>query len=264
MALPRGELMKKTLGCISMIMIMVISGCATNESQLRETLKKNPNIIFDVIEKNPQQFIEVVNRAAQIAQRQRYEKLDAAMKEERDKELKNPKRPQLSEDRRLSGSANAKITIVEYADFQCPACGAVFHPLKALKDRYKDKVQFYYKHMPLDMHPLAYPAARYFEAIRLQDKRKALQFYDLVFENQRQMSDESFFEKMAKKTRVNMKRLQQDLASEKIEQIIQEDMAEFKSFGYTGTPIILINGVSLQGAYPLEEMERVIQLTGGL
>ena len=61
--------------------------------------------------------------AAQTAQRSNYEREVAATKEQQEKDLANPKKPQLSAERRLIGTDKAKIVIVEYADFQCPACG---------------------------------------------------------------------------------------------------------------------------------------------
>ena len=254
--------MKKILSGLIVAVCMI--GCATKENQLKEALKNNPKLVFDVIEENPEQFIEVVNRAARKAQQKQYENQLAAMKAEQEKELKDPKKPKLSEDRRLSGNAGGKITIVEYADFQCPACRMAFDTLKEFKEKYKGQVQFYYKHMPLDFHKMAYPAAQYFEAIKLQDKQKAVQFYNLVFENQGRMSDESFFKKMAQNSKADMKQLQKDLNSDKVKQIIQADMTEFQEFGFNGTPVILMNGVAMHGAQKMEELERVAKLTGGL
>lgn len=236
-------------------------GCATNESQLRETLKKNPKIVFDIIEENPEQFIEVVNRAAQKAQQKQYEKQIADMKSEQETDLKNPKKPKLEDKRRLLGSENSSITIVEYADFQCPACRIAFESLNQFKEKYKGKIQFYYKHMPLDFHKMAYPAAQYFEAIKLQDKAKALRFFDYVFENQRQLTDERFLKKAAAKVGANSAKLSEDIKSEFVRKIIEDDMDEFQKFGFTGTPVILLNGVALNGAQKLEELERIMNLT---
>ena len=248
----------------SLMIATSLVGCASNENQLKETLKKNPKIVFDIIEENPEQFVEVVNRAAQKAQQKQYERQLADMKTEQEKELKDPKKPTLSDDRRLAGDSNSKLIIVEYADFQCPACRMAFDSLNQFKEKYTGKFQFYFKHMPLDFHKMAYPAAQYFEAVKLQNNQKAVKFFNLVFENQRQMSDEAFLKKMAQNVGADIKRLQLDIKSENIKKIIDADMAEFQSFGFTGTPVILINGVSLNGAQKLEELERVAKLTGGL
>jgi protein-disulfide isomerase len=61
----------------------------------------------------------------------------------------------------LAGGSDAEITIVEYADFQCPACRMAYDQLKPIKDKYKDRIKFFYKNMPLDFHKMAMPSALY-------------------------------------------------------------------------------------------------------
>jgi protein-disulfide isomerase len=237
----------------------IISSCAS-ESQIKETIRKNPKIVFDVIEENPEQFLEVVNKAAKMAQTQQYEKRIAQMKQDQEQDLKDPKKPVLEPQRRLLGNDSGKIIVVEYADFQCPACRAGYPELKAFKEKHKDQVQFYYKNMPLDFHKMAYPAARYFEAIRLQDKNKALKFYDLVFSNQGELSEE-FLKSAAAKAGADLRKIEKDKNSDQVKKVIASDMAEFENFGFTGTPTIIVNGVALHGAQPIAELERVAGLT---
>lgn len=241
--------------------LFVLSACATQESQIADYLKKNPQVIFQVIEENPEKFIESVNKAARKAQEGAQEKQIAEIKQQQDEQLKNPLKPAIDPQRRLMGSNNGKIVVVEYADFQCPACRMAFENLQQIKEKYKDRVQFYYKHMPLSFHKMAYPAALYYEAIFLQDKNKAARFYENVFQSQAQMRDESFLQRVAKKVGADLKRVTQDMKSEKVIQRIASDMAEFEKLGFTGTPVILVNGVALYGAQPADEIERVIALT---
>lgn len=236
-------------------------GCATNENQIKEVLKKNPKIVFDVIEENPEQFIEVVNRAAQKAQQKQYEKQISDMKAEQENDLKNPKKPQLGDERLFIGNKNGDIVIVEYADFQCPACKMAFDSLNQFKTKYKDRIKFYYKHMPLDFHKMAYPASQYFEAIKMQDKEKAIKFFNHLFQNQRELTSEAFLEKTAKLVGADILKLKKDIQSDRVKKVIEEDMAEFQNFGFTGTPVVLINGVALHGAQKIEELERVMKLT---
>lgn len=256
--------MKAIIKILSVTLIILAVGCVSNETQIQKAIKQNPKIIFDLIEENPEQFVQVVNRAVQKAQQKQYEQQIAEIKIEQEKDLKNPKNPKLTDSRRLVGDEKAKITIVEYADFQCPACKMAFESLNHFKEKYKGQVQFYYKHMPLDFHKMALPAALYFEAIRKQDQKKSLKFYNLVFQNQKQMKDENFLNDLAKKSGADMKKLLQDVKSDRIKQIVEEDMNEFQNFGFTGTPVILINGVAMHGAQGMEELERVARLTGGL
>ena len=237
------------------------AGCATNENQIKETLKKNPQILFQVIEDNPEAFLETLNKTAQMAQMKQYEKQVTQVRKQQAEELKNPKQPILDDSKRLFGNENGKIVIVEYADFECPACGMAYGPLKELKEKYKDDVQFYFKNMPLDFHPQAMPAAQYFEAVRMQDKVKAQKFYDYVFKNQKSIHDQDFFKKALKAAGADIKKAEKDKDSEAVAKTIEVDMAEFQKFGYTGTPVTLVNGVTMMGAQKLENLESIIRQT---
>ena len=253
-----GNMLKRIFILIS---VLLLASCVTNETQIQDVLNKNPKLLFDLIENNPEQFIDVINRAAQKVQKIQYDKQMSQIKTEQENDLKNPKQAKLDDERRLIGSNNSEITIVEYADFQCPACKMAFDNLNRFKEKYAGKVQFFYKHMPLDFHKMAYPAALYFEAIKLQDKNKAMKFFDYVYQNQRQLTDDSFLKKIANSIGINMSKLMTDIKSEKIKKIIENDMSEFQNFGFTGTPVILLNGVALHGAQSIDELERILKLT---
>lgn len=238
--------------------LIFVSACVSNES-VREAVKKDPKIVFDAIEEHPEEFMEVVNRAAKLAQQKNYERQVSEARHAEDRDLREPKKPELNSARRLTGDDGDKIVIVEYADFQCPACRMAYESIRKLKEKYK--VQFYFKNMPLDFHKMAYPAAQYFEAIRLQDRAKASRFYEYVFENQRQLQDDGFLNTAAKRVGADMKRLETDLKSDKVKKLIADDMNEFQKFGFTGTPVIIVNGVAMNGAQPVEELVRMVEKT---
>ena len=92
--------------------------------------------------------------------------------------------PVIEDSRVIVGAKNAPITIVEYSDFECPYCSRGFATVKQLLSEYKGQIRFVFKHLPLDFHPLAKPAALYYEAIALQSHEKAIKFHDKIFENQ--------------------------------------------------------------------------------
>jgi Protein-disulfide isomerase len=241
--------------------MLALGACSTSEKQIADVLKKNPNLVFDTIEENPEQFIEVVNRAARKAQMGQQEKQIAEKKRQQEDQLKNPISVPLTDDRLLFGTAKGDITIVEYADFECPYCEVAYGNLKPLKEKYKDRIKFYYKHVPLSMHKMAMPAAIRFEAIMKQDKEKARKFYNYVFENQRLLRNEQFLTDAAKKFGVDIKKMEVDMKSKDIQERIAADMKEFEKLGFSGTPSFVVNGVTLEGAQPAEEFERIIQLT---
>lgn len=237
-----------------------LANCTPSAKQLKEAVEKDPSIVFVAIEKYPDQFIEVVNKAAQEAQRKAQDKSVAEEGKKRDEEFANPRKPTIDESRVIFGAKDAKVTIVEYSDFECPYCSKGYQTVKQVLAEYPKDVRVVFKHLPLDFHPQALPAAKYFEAIAMQGADKAEKLHDAIFENQGELraKGEDFLKSAAKKVGADMKRLEKDLKDEKVMARISADMEEAKSFDFSGTPGFLINGVSLRGAYPFPEFKTII------
>lgn len=242
------------------IISLLLASCAPTAQQLKEAVEKDPSIVFTAIEKAPDQFIEVVMKAQQSAQKVAGDRAQQDEQKQREEEFKNPLKPEIEEGRVIFGNKSAPITIVEYSDFQCPYCSRGYQTLKELKKQYGDKIRVVFKHLPLDFHPLAMPAARYFEAIALQDHAKAEKFHALVFESQDQMQakGEALFKELAKKVGADVKKVEAALKDEKISQRINADLEEARKFNFSGTPGYLVNGVSLKGAYPAVAFKEII------
>lgn len=251
--------MKKSSLLWAAVAVLVASGC-TSKQQLAKVIEDNPEIVFQAIKKNPKKFVEVVNEAVKTAQESSRE--DEAKQEQArmEEEMKNPKVPVIEEGRVIFGNPKAPITIVEYSDFQCPYCGRGFLTVKEIEKEYGDKVRIVFKHLPLDFHPLAMPAAKYFEAIAIQDPKKAEKFHDEVFANQKDLNQggEGFLKKVVKKVGANVAKVEKDMNSASVQKRIATDMEEAKKFEFSGTPGFLINGVSLRGAYPAPEFKKII------
>lgn len=245
---------------ISATAALTLASCAPSAKQLKEAIEKDPSIVFVAIEKDPAKFIEIVNKAAQDAQKGQAEKAQEDEKKSRDEEFKNPLKPEIEEGRVVFGNKNAPITIVEYSDFQCPYCSRGFQTMQEVKKEYGDKVRIIFKHLPLDFHPLAMPAAKYFEAIAKQSPEKAEKFHDTVFSNQGMLKDkgEAYFKEVAKKVGADLKKVETDIKDESIAKKIEKDMEEARKFNMSGTPGFIINGVSLRGAYPFPEFKKII------
>lgn len=248
----------KTLSAV--FAAFALAACAPSSKQLKEAIEKDPSIVFVAIEKDPEKFIEVVNKAAQEAQKKAQDKAVNDEQKQRDEEFANPLKPEIEADRPIFGKADAPITIVEYSDFECPYCSKGYQTMKEVMKEYGDKVRIVFKHLPLDFHPKAFPAAKYFVAIAKQGTAKAEKYHNLIFEDQNSLRSkgEVFMKEAAKKAGADMKKLEADLQSAEIAKLIDKDMEEAKKFGFNGTPGFIINGVSLKGAYPFPAFKDII------
>ena len=177
-----------------------------------------------------------------------------------EEDFKTPVKVTIEKGRATLGNASAPIHIIEFSDFQCPFCQRGFDTVEALRQKYGKKVFFMFRHLPLSFHPLAMPAAKYFEAINLQGGAKAYKFHDTVFKNQSQFvaEGEKFLEATAKKLGVNMTKLKKDLESDTVKKRIESDQAEAQKLGLSGTPGFVAAGVRVAGAYPPEHFIQII------
>ena len=224
------------------------------KAAVKSILQTHPELIFQALEKQPIALANLVQQAT-IA------KAVKAEEERRLQELKQPKVPDIDLGRPIRGNPQALITIVEYSDFECPFCRSASVTVKQVLERYGDQVRFVYKHNPLNFHPMADPAARYFEAIAMQDRKEAWRFHDLVFEQQEMLADgEPVLQAIVASLNINVGKLEQDLKGDTVARRLNHDRGEAARFGFDGTPAFLINGVSLMGSQPREDFEEIIQL----
>jgi protein-disulfide isomerase len=258
--------MKKIFLAVSVGALLFIGGCSNDEQlkqQVSEVLKENPEVIFDAIQENPLEFVEVLQVAMNAAKQELADKAqedeEKALQELVEKHLAEPLQPAIRDDEAIRGSKGAPLVVVEYSDFECPFCSHGYSVVTELMKRYGDQMQFVYKHLPLSFHQHAMNAAKYYEALRLQDPEKAFAFHDELFTNQAELQKgDSFLKATAKKLGADMKRLAADLESDQVKQRIAEDMKEAESFGFNGTPAFTLNGIPVLGAYPVEHFEMLI------
>lgn len=242
-------------------MAFIITSCSStvNEETVAKTLKKNPQLLFDIIEDNPEKFLATIQKAVRGQQKKAAEL--RAKKEEKVllNAIDTPLKPVIAKDEVIRGPKDAPITIVEYSDFECSYCSKSKETISSLLAKYPDKVRVVFKHLPLSFHPAAMISAKYYEAISLQSSQKAFEFHDRVFKNQAGLKNgEPYLTRIAEDLKVDMVKLQKDLHSKLVKEKIQKDIAEAKKFNIQGTPGFLINGVPVKGAYPVEHFEKII------
>ena len=146
------------------------------------------------------------------------------------------------------GSDKAGLTLVEYSDFQCPACRAQNQVLQRAWPSIRFKARVVYRHFPLtSLHPHAMLAARYAEAAGQQGR--FWEMHDLLFERQPEWSTSEtaqvLFDGYARTLGLEMDRLQQDLASDTVRDKVLADMASGRKAGVRGTPTLYLNGERL-------------------
>ena len=230
-----------------------------SSERLKETVKKvlreNPEILMEVLEHQSIELAELVDRGSML-------KVVKDEEERRMEELAHPKVADIDQHRPIRGNPKAAITIVEYSDFECPFCEAAHKTIKKVLQKHGKTVRFVYKHTPLEFHALAEPAARYFEAIALQNPELAWTFHDRVFEEQSELGEkgEEGLKVIASALAIDQGKLEEGLQSQLVDERLTKDREEAERFGFEGTPAFLVNGVSLMGNRPIHDFEELIDL----
>ena len=143
------------------------------------------------------------------------------------------------------GEGKSGVKLLEYGDFQCPACGAYFPIVKEVKEKYKDQIYFQFRHFPLSqIHPNARAASRSAEAAGKQGK--FWEMHDMLYETQSSWEGSSaavaIFESYAKQIGLNIQKYKTDFASSEVNEIINADFAEGQKLGVEGTPTFYLEG----------------------
>jgi protein-disulfide isomerase len=149
------------------------------------------------------------------------------------------------------GGENASVTLVEYSDFQCPACGQFQPVLNEVLAQYGDKIKFEYKHYPLvQIHPFAEPAARAAEAAGQQGK--FFEYADMLFAKQAEWSKGSnptgFFTRYASELGLDVDLFAKHQKASLLSANVKANMMEARGLGLTGTPSFYLNGVKMENA----------------
>lgn len=226
------------------------------KAQLATTLRENPEILLDAIREVDVELLDILQQAA-------LKKRQDEIRQQQTREMQSPLKPSVDPARILQGSVQAPVTIVEYSDFQCPYCDRLATELEAALAQLGDQARLVFKHNPLRSHQSAMEAAKLFEAVSMQDKQAARKLYKLLFEN-RDMLDqlgEKGLLDLAAKAGANRDATRKLMQGPEVQKRIAADMAEFRSFGFQGVPVLVVNGVSVRGAVPAQEIIELVRQT---
>lgn len=158
------------------------------------------------------------------------------------------------------GPANASMTLVEYGDYECPACGQAYPIIKEVQRALNGRLRFVFRNFPLTtIHPRAEPAAEAAEAAAAQER--FWEMHDMLYENQEALEDEDFTE-YAEKLGLDAGRLAVEIESGAHIGRVREDFQSGVRSGVNGTPTFFINGVRYDGSYDAESLIAVLTLAG--
>ena len=153
------------------------------------------------------------------------------------------------------GPPSAPVTIVEFADFECPVCKDSLPVVQQLRDLYKDQVRFVYRDFPLSAHPQARPAAE--AAHCAHEQGKFWVYHDALFAQAPDLKPSDYM-MLVERLSLNRAEFTACLAGTRPKAAVARDLADAQGLGLSGTPTFFINGRYLAGFQSLEMLRQHI------
>jgi len=139
----------------------------------------------------------------------------------------------------VKGNVAAKVSLVEFADYECPHCKRLQSVLKQVMDEFRGEVKLYFKHYPLPQHTNARLAAE--AAVAAQKQGKFWQFEEKLWANQENLTPAEL-EKFAKEVGLDVAKFRQDIEAPATKARVQKDRVDGGTLGLSSTPTLYING----------------------
>jgi len=161
----------------------------------------------------------------------------------------------------VKGNPEAKVVIIEYSDFQCPACRSYYPITKQLMAEFGDQIAFVYRHFPLtSIHMNSEFAARAAEAAGKQGK--FWEMHDLLFEKQDEWSKttnvEPIFENYATLLGISIEQFKTDWKSKEVKDFVKAQRAHALKSGLQGTPTFFVNGEKIKNPTSIDAFRFII------
>lgn len=156
----------------------------------------------------------------------------------------------------VRGPASARVTVIEYGDFECASCGQAHSAMKIMLAHFGRQVRFVYRHFPQRAaHPHAELAAEASEAAAAQGKFWA--FYDLLFDHQQHLEDKHLLG-YANQLGLDIPRYQNEMNDHVYLQRVQEHMAGGQHLALRSTPAFYVNGTVTDVSFGLHRLHEAI------
>lgn len=161
-----------------------------------------------------------------------------------------------------TGNSDAEVTLVEFGDFQCPACKSAHPTVKSVISQYsQEELNFVFRNFPLSIHQNAQEASRTAEAAKEQGK--FAEMMDMLFERQNEWSDlndpDQTFTRYAEELDLNAEKFISDYESDEIHERVQTDVADGISLQVTGTPTFFLNGQKYTGSSLSQDIDKLLE-----
>ncbi len=148
-----------------------------------------------------------------------------------------------------TGAGKTGVVLIEYGDFECPACYRFFPVIEQIKEKYKDQITFQFRHYPLvEIHKNALISARAAEAAGKQGK--FFEMYSKLYTNQQTWTPapdpSNYFQAYAKELGLDEAKFKTDMQSEEVNKIVQADKNYAKEQGFNSTPTFVLDGKKLE------------------
>lgn len=167
----------------------------------------------------------------------------------------------VKEDSNKLSTDSAKLTIVEFGDYQCPACGAAHGPLKQAISESSGQVNFVFRHFPLAQHKNAELAAQAAEAAKLQGK--LWEMHDKLYAMQSEWSEQGnaleFFQKYAAELGMDVNKFNTDINTDAVKEKIRNDLADGAALGVNSTPTLYFNDELYKGGIGYQDFKTAIE-----
>lgn len=170
--------------------------------------------------------------------------------------------PEITKDDPTTGTPSAKVTLVEYADFQCPACAA-YHPMvKQILTEFNGKIYFVYRYFPLTtIHQNAMISAQSAYAAGLQNK--FWEMHDMLFQTQNSWANSSkareTFIDYARKLDLDIDKFTKDIDSGEAKKFINDTYSKGLAIGVNSTPTFFLNGEKIQNPRTYDDFKKLIE-----
>jgi len=155
------------------------------------------------------------------------------------------------------GNVDAKVTLIEYSDFECPFCSRHYETMKQIKAAYPNDIRVVFRHFPLSFHPEAQKAGEASECAA--DQSKFWEMYDKIFESNL-AGDMSVakWKTVAAELGMDSAKFDKCLDSGEKAARVTEDLNEGSGAGVEGTPATFVNGQLVSGALPIDSFKQII------